>query len=179
MYSIDRPPGHSKVFVHCLAAAVRHLDGLLREVGVNVLDLPPVDDDRFHEASAHKHGIRYAWIKHAPRFGPCLDHLSFTLGNQAFFVRMEDADGCIEFPGTREGLECVADDWLGYSCIMPMRRVESAAEEDWRPVLRDWGLVSPRTELAVKPPVLLVNDPVPATDWELHDFAVNIVGSIC
>ena len=182
MYTVDRPQGHTKEFVDCLAAAVRHLDGLLSEVGVNVQDLPPVGDPGFAEAAARKRGIRYSWIKFVPRFGPCLDHLSFILGNQAFFVRMEDADGRVEFPGDRKGLERVADGWLGYSCIMPMRRVKDAsgatddAEEDWRPVLPDWGLVGPSTGIAVRPPALLVNDPVPATDWELHDFAVNIVG---
>jgi hypothetical protein len=40
---------------------------------------------------------------------PFLEHLSFRLGNQLFFVRIEDAAGRLTVPGSRDGLAAVPD----------------------------------------------------------------------
>jgi hypothetical protein len=40
---------------------------------------------------------------------PFLEHLSFRLGNQLFFIRIEDADQRVDVPGSREGLLTIAD----------------------------------------------------------------------
>src|SRR5215217_3275827 len=61
-----------------------------------------------------------SWLK-ASLNPPFLEHLSFRLGNQLFFVRVEDVEGRLEVPGTREGLLMIARECKGHACIMPMR----------------------------------------------------------
>ena len=39
---------------------------------------------------------------------PALEHLSFRLGNQLFFVRIEDVDDRLDVPGSRAGLFSIA-----------------------------------------------------------------------
>jgi hypothetical protein len=65
-------------------------------------------------------GPLQSWLK-SSLSPPFLEHLSFRLGNQLFFVRIEDADGVLEVPGSRIGLLAVAEGCKGYPCIMPMR----------------------------------------------------------
>ena len=52
-------------------------------------------------------GIRF-WLR-TELTPPFLEHLSFRLGNQLFFVRLEDVEGQVEGPGTTRGLKAVAD----------------------------------------------------------------------
>ncbi len=102
---------------------------------------------------------------------PWLEHLSFMLGNQLFFVRIEDEAGRLRVPGSREGLMSVARGCAGHACLMTMRgRLGS-----WRPTTPGWGLIDIRTGRPVEPPDLVTAEPVEMTDWELHDFAVQVV----
>ena len=69
-----------------------------------------------------------SWLK-ANLTPPFLEHLSFRLGNQNFFLRIEDVEGKLEVPGNREGLLAIAEGCKGYPCLMPMRqRAEGWAE---------------------------------------------------
>ena len=47
-------------------------------------------------------GIRF-WLR-TELTPPFLEHLSFRLGNQLFFVRLEDVEGHVESPGSTRGL---------------------------------------------------------------------------
>ena len=49
-----------------------------------------------------------SWLRAHP-FPPFLEHLSFRLGNQLFFIRVEDIDQDIEGPGSLAGLNTIAD----------------------------------------------------------------------
>lgn len=111
-----------------------------------------------------------SWLKGnlAP---PFLEHMSFRLGNQLFFIRIEDASGTLEVPGSREGLRGIAVGCRGHALLLPM--IEGAG--GWRPHLRGWGLVDPNTKKPVRPPDLVTRAKVEMTDWEMHDFAVQIV----
>jgi len=102
---------------------------------------------------------------------PFLEHLSFRLGNQLFFIRIEDADGKLEVPGSRQGLRSIADGCNGHACLMPMRR-EGA---EWIADGPGWGLHDLRTGRAIDPVSLITDDLIEMTDWELQDFAVQIV----
>lgn len=51
-------------------------------------------------------GIR-SWLRAHP-YPPFLEHLSFRLGNQLFFVRVEDVGGKVLGPGSVRGLPCQA-----------------------------------------------------------------------
>lgn len=102
---------------------------------------------------------------------PFLEHLSFRLGNQLFFIRLEDVDGRLGVPGSRNGLFAIADGCKGFACVMPMKWIAG----EWKPAGKEWGLVDASTGRAVNPPALVTDEPIEMTDWELHDFAVQVV----
>lgn len=115
-------------------------------------------------------GALKSWLK-ANLHPPFLEHLSFRLGNQLFFVRIEDVDARMEVPGSRAGLDQVSDGCNGVACILPMR----SANGEWIPDLPGWGLINPATGRAIEPVALITDDDIEMTDWELQDFAVQIV----
>src|SRR5690349_9713975 len=78
---------------------------------------------------------------------PFLEHLSFRLGNQLFFVRIEDEDGRLEVPGSRDGLQAVAKGCNGHACLMPMRDRAGA----WTPDRARWGLLDTTSDRLVDP----------------------------
>lgn len=52
---------------------------------------------------AQLQGSNQFWLK-ATLVPPFLEHLSFRLGNQLFFIRIEDAEGSLDVPGLRRGV---------------------------------------------------------------------------
>ncbi len=173
-----------KDFADCFDAASRHLKELLEKCGPNTRDAA---------AAAQEGAVPHTWLRTTPHT-PLLEHLSFILGNQAFFVRLEDAESfdlpllsdheqgrewsaalaTSRFPGTLQGLMRIAAGYKGHACIMPMRRY---GEEGWRPALRGWGLLDLRALNPMDPEALVNQKRVIATDWELHDMAVQEVRS--
>jgi hypothetical protein len=116
-------------------------------------------------------GIR-SWLRAHP-YPPVLEHLSFRLGNQLFFVRVEDADDQIAGPGSRRGLLAVAQGTNGHSCILPMRK--RMLRSTWVADRPGWGLVDARSGRPVDPHALVTDERIEMTDWELHDMAVQVV----
>lgn len=116
-------------------------------------------------------GGMQSWLKATP-YSPFLEHLSFRLGNQNFYVRVTDADDRIEGPGSERGLLSIADGCNGHPCLMPMRKkLFGGFVAD----LPGWGLVNARTGKAVNPIELVSGEKIEMTDWELQDFAVQVV----
>ena len=144
MYDIDSSPP-SVEFLECWAAAGRHLD-------------------------LRSEGAQHFWLKVDP-VPPFLDHLSFRVGNQLFFVRIEDVDDGISVPGNRGGLRMIAQGCRGHACLMPMRR----GPDGWRPAADGWGLLDIDRGTTIDPPGLVTDLPVEMTGWELQDFAVQVV----
>ena len=132
-------------FARCWAAAGQHLDQL---------------------TSGHD----MAWMR-AQLVPPYLEHLSFRIGNQLVFVRLEDVAGAIEVPGSRAELQRIAAACGGVACLMPMRRRVGR----WEPAEPGWGLVDVQTGAPVHPPALPTNEPVEMSVWELQDLAVQVV----
>ena len=62
-------------------------------------------------------GPLHSWLK-ANLNPPFLEHLSFRLGNQLFFIRIEDVDDKLEVPGSRDGIRAIADGCKGHACLM-------------------------------------------------------------
>ncbi|MBX7492058.1 hypothetical protein K3163_02410 [Qipengyuania sp. 1NDW9] len=122
-----------------------------------------------HLQSFFEGGLQ-SWLKANPH-PPFLEHLSFILGNQVYFVRTEDVDDNVEVPGTRAGLRKIAEGWNGHACLMPMLQTENG----WRPVQEDWGLIDLRTNHPIDPLTLATHEKIEVTDWELADFAVKVV----
>lgn len=110
------------------------------------------------------------WLK-ANLDPPFLEHLSFRLGNQLFFVRLEDVDRKLEVPASRQGLLAIAEGCNGHACLMPMQR----EREGWIATGSGWGLLDLRTGRSLDPVSLVSDEPIEMTDWELQDFAVQIV----
>ena len=144
MYEIDIQEV-SQDFARCWQAAGRHLD---------------------HQVQG---GIRF-WLK-ANLSPPFLEHLSFRLGNQLFFVRVEELGDRVVAPGTRRGLRSIAEGCQGHACLMLMR----ADSNGWSPVHDGWGLMNLETGDLIDPVSLVTDRDVEITDWELHDFAVQAV----
>jgi hypothetical protein len=111
-----------------------------------------------------------SWLK-AALTPPYLEHFSFRLGNQLFFVRIEDVDGELDVPASRTLLMHIAEGCKGRPCIMPMRR----RGETWRPEAAGWGLIDARTGAQVDPVELVSDERIEMTDWEVHDAAVQVV----
>jgi hypothetical protein len=110
------------------------------------------------------------WFKGSLR-APFYEHFSFRLGNQLFFVRLEDQDGRLKVPGSREGLFEIAHACQGHPLLMPMRNSGGI----WLPAYPGWGLLDARTRLPLDPKDLLSPERVGLTHWELHDLAVRAV----
>lgn len=110
------------------------------------------------------------WLK-ATLIPPFLEHFSFRLGNQLFFVRIEDVEGIVESPGTLNGLLSIAKGCNGHACLMPMKRHGN----NWQCVLPDWGLQDVETGKLLNPVGLVTDEPIEMTDWELQDFAVQVI----
>lgn len=111
-----------------------------------------------------------SWLK-VELTPPFLEHLSFRLGNQLFYIQIEDVDGVVDAPGGRDGLFYIADRCGGHACLMPMKKIG----EHWRPVLPGWGLQDARTQQLINPVEQITNEKIEITDWELQDFAVQVV----
>src|SRR5262245_10293198 len=126
-------------------------------------------------SAAGRHLARQAqgplgWLK-ADLYQPLLEHLSFRLGNQLFFIHVEDSEGMVVEPSDLDRLLWVAQGMAGQACTMPMQRTSG----EWRPVLTGWGLQDAQTGSAVDPVALVSDEPILMTDWEVHDFAVQVV----
>jgi hypothetical protein len=111
-----------------------------------------------------------SWLR-AHLSPPFLEHLSFRLGNQLFFIRIEDEDDRTIGPGSLQGLLSVAEGQNGYACLMPMRKRDG----QWQPAVSGWGLQDARDHTLIHPPAEISDQKIEMTDWELQDFAVQLV----
>ncbi len=116
-------------------------------------------------------GIK-TWLR-ADSHPPVLEHLSFRLGNQLFFVRVEDADGKVEGPGSLRGLYSIAEGCRGHACLMPMKKKLFGG--GWVTDASGWGLVDVETRGSINPIELVTDEKIEVTRWELQDFAVQVV----
>jgi len=113
-----------------------------------------------------------SWLRAHP-YPPFLEHLSFRLGNQLFFVRVEDVDGKVEGPGGPRGLVAAAKSANGRACILPMKKKLFGGS--WVAAQPGWGLLDAETRRTVDPVALITEEKIEMTRWELHDMAVQVV----
>ncbi len=147
MYEIPNPKP-SKAYIEAFNAAGNHIQSMSR-----------------------RHNTELRWLKAVP-YGPSLENISFFYGGQAYFVQLFDAEGIETFPGgTQDGLLRIAKGYKGFACYMPMHRGPGG----WEPIYPGWGLVDAATGKPIDPLLLKTIEPVLVTDWELHDFAIQIV----
>ncbi len=113
-----------------------------------------------------------SWLRAHP-YPPFLEHLSFRLGNQLFFVRIEDVDGKAQGPGTLRGLAAAARDANGHACILPMKKKLFGGS--WVADMPGWGLLNAETRKPINPVSLVTEEKIEMTPWEVHDMAVQVV----
>ncbi len=116
-------------------------------------------------------GHKVKWIKADP-YPPYLEHFSFFYGNQVYFVRIEDENRVLEIPGTKEGLLSIASGWKGHACRIVMKK---RLFKGWRPKYPGWGLQDYQTNEFLDPAKLVTNEKIEIGEWELFDFACQIV----
>lgn len=116
-------------------------------------------------------GVRF-WLRMWP-WPSALEHHCFRLGNQIFVVRVVDADGRADGPGSAASIRAAARSLRGQACLLPMKR--SLGDGHWEAILEGWGLECARTGRPVDPAALVTGDDVLMSDWEVHHFAVSAV----
>ncbi len=145
MYRIQLNETMSKEFLRCWNGAGVHLQSCVQD---NIL----------------------GWIKAEP-FPPFLEHFSFRIGNQVFFIKVVDVEAKVIGPGNPNGFRIIANEWNGHACVMPMRRFGVG----WKPCEPGWGLLNPDTGKPINPLELVSDEKIEMTNWELQDFGVQIV----
>ncbi len=113
-----------------------------------------------------------SWLRAHP-YPPFLEHLSFRLGNQLFFVRVEDVDGKVPGPGNPRGLGTIARNANGRACILPMKKKLFGGA--WVADMPGWGLLDAETRKAIDPVALVTDQKIEMTQVEVHDMAVQVV----
>lgn len=111
-----------------------------------------------------------SWIR-ATLDGLVMEHFSFRLGNQIFFVQIEDEDGTLDYPSQRDAFLKKAKRWNGVPCLMPMKKMAG----EWKPLLPNWGLQNAITKEPIIPPALITDEQIEISEDELLDFAVQVV----
>jgi hypothetical protein len=140
----------SDAFLDCLDAAVNHLGSM------------PTD-----------HAMRFCNLSSSP---PWSEHLCFLLGNQIFFVCVEDAGGVLASPSGIRHTIMTAEQASGIPCVMEMQ----CSGGVWGPARSGWSLRHAVTDEPVTPPELVTPQKIVISDWELLDFAIErVCDEIC
>ena len=135
-------------------------------------------DAQFHTAwqAAGQHlqrlgGDGISWIR-ADLNPPLAEHLSFRLGNQLIFVYLQVADG-VQSPSSKQLFLSVCKEATAIAAVMPME----LTGRTFQPAYGGWGLRDALTQAAIDPPSLVSDAKIEMSDWEVHDFAIQIVTS--
>jgi hypothetical protein len=100
---------------------------------------------------------------------PMAEHLSFRIGNQIFFVFVEAAEYKYETGGNLFDMVCKEANAI--PCLMPM----SKSSGKWQPKIHGWGFISAESNKAFNPLDFVSDELIEITDWELHNFAIQVV----
>ena len=114
------------------------------------------------------------WQKHHPS-PPFLEHLSFHLGNQSFFIRLFDINLELEEPGNQDGTFKAGKLFNGTACYIAVKKVDS----EWVIAADGWGLFLHENrapdfpnDRPINPPALITDKKIPLNDAEYHYKAV-------
>jgi hypothetical protein len=102
---------------------------------------------------------------------PMAEHLSFRIGNQIFFVFVEAAEFTYKCDGRI--FDKVCKEANAIPCLMPM----SKSLGEWEPNNVGWALINANSNKAINPLDFVTDELIEMTDWELHDFAIQVVCS--
>lgn len=102
---------------------------------------------------------------------PLLEHISFRFGNQVFCIHVCDDLGDLSVPSSQEATIVASEKANGIPCKMVMKKTA----DGWLPASDGWGLTHLRTGSTVVPEELITDELIEMSDWELQDFAIQIV----
>jgi len=103
---------------------------------------------------------------------PMIEHLSFRLGNQIFFIQIVDVDENLTTPTNNiNGLISFSKECNAIPCLLPMKKTG----DEWSVVNGDWGIIDPETNKQIIPENFITDEFVEMTDWEVQDVAVTII----
>jgi hypothetical protein len=103
---------------------------------------------------------------------PMIEHLSFRLGNQIFFIQIFDVDENLMTPTNNiNGLISFSKECKAIPCLLPMKKTDG----EWSVENDVWGLIDPETNKQIIPESFITDESVEMTDWEVQDGAVMIV----
>ena len=103
---------------------------------------------------------------------PILEHLSFILGNQIFFVHVRPLDPNVAPPSPLASCIHAAELANGMPCVLRLKR---QTDDRWTPVDPGWGLRHAESGAVVDPVALISDEKIEISDWELQDFCVQVV----
>ena len=106
---------------------------------------------------------------------PFLEHMSFHLGNQSFFVRLYDINRELEEPGNQDGTLNAGKLFNGIACYIAVEKVD----DEWTVAADGWGLFLHEdrapdfpNDKPILPPELVTDEKIPLNDAEYHFKAV-------
>lgn len=100
---------------------------------------------------------------------PLIEHLSFRIGNQLFFVFVEAEE--FNFDNYKDLFISTANNASAIPCIMPMTERLTGYETS----VSGWGLVHAESGKIINPLDLVSDELMLMSDFELHDFAIQVV----
>ena len=116
----------------------------------------------------HQADTGLSWLRTTP-VPPLAEHLSFRIGNQIFFLFIEAAE--FRYREKSSLFDDVCKEANAVPCLMPMIMRGGA----WKPELPGWGLKHAHTQAPLNPLDLVSDALIEMTDWEVHDFGIEIV----
>ena len=108
------------------------------------------------------------WIRASLR-QPFIEHLSFRIGNQLFFVFVEAAE--FHLSERYDALMAFANLANAIPCVIRMNKNIALYE----PSETGWGLLHAATKERIDPLALVSDELIEMSDWEVHDFAISVV----
>ncbi len=112
-----------------------------------------------------------SWLLSA-REGPSIHHLGFRIGNQLFLGQLTSANiNDQDFEGNRQALLTFCAQAKAHPFILPLESEGRA----WNVVESGWGLLHAETGEELDPFPLVGREAVVMSDFEIQDFAVQIV----
>lgn len=136
---------------------------------------PPSDNFKNAWSVAGQHiqkqaDVGLSWLR-ADLNPPMAEHLSFRIGNQIFFVFVNAAE--FDYQSGKDLFDKVCDEANAIPCIMPMKKWFGK----WKPSQPSWGLMHAQSNQPLNPLDYVSDELIEMTDWELHDFAIQVVCS--
>lgn len=111
------------------------------------------------------------WLR-AHLHPPMVEHMSFRLGNQIFFIQLYDVEGFLSTPNNNvDGLVGHAELCNAIPCLLPMKKIGN----EWHVENNGWGLINPISQQIISPEELITDEVIEMSDWEIQDMAVTII----